>query len=117
MVVADWPCPGESSHRQVLRELRAPLEYIEECRRELVGQQYLEIVPMLVMKILRYRAHQPGAISQYQSSELICKAKCANLQDMMRKARYSPRPSWGSYVYRSTCICTYKNHQLHSLCY
>lgn len=95
MVVADWPCPEESSRRQVLRELRAPLEYIEECRRELVGQQYLEIVPMLVMKILRYRAHQ---------------------QDMMRKARYSPRPSWGSYVYRSTCICTYKNHQLHSLC-
>lgn len=94
-MVADWPYPEESSRRQVLRELRAPLECIEEYRRELVGQQYLETVPMKVMKVLRYRAHQ---------------------QDMMRKAHYSPRPSWGSYVYRSTCICTYKNHQLHSLC-
>lgn len=115
-MVADWPYPEESSRRQVLRELRAPLECIEEHRRELVGQQYLETVPMAVMKVLRYRAHQPAAVSQYQPNELICKGKYANLQDMMRKAHYSPRPSWGSYVYRSTCICTYKNHRLHSLC-
>jgi hypothetical protein len=114
MAEVGWPYPSVSSRRQVLKGLQAPLGYIAGFHQELAVQRCLVAALVLVGQVLRCHVHQPEL--DVSKPRFCTQPQQLNSQDTMRKAHYSPKPSWGSYVCRSTCICTYKNLRLHSSC-